>query len=458
MKGGEDGPGDSAPSQEQEEPGRAEEFGRPLAEPVRTRVVEYGADVLGGLPESEVPAVLRRVARFEPRRRARLAGPQIAAQLESDEKFRAQVAARMERVWPQLVEELRRGTVPPAADPATVAAAAYVVRPKGWPRILERIHAELDRQEAAREAEVSAETITSLDKQLKQARSEHRAELERMRSELRSSHSTIADLRRRMNAERQRADKNAARAEDAEQRAAEYHSITESRISRYETENRKLRNRLTEVEAQVENARRAARAGRSAEEARLRVLVDVLMDAAHGLRRELALPAGIERPADLVEEGAAAGETRPPEVGLPDDDPGLIDRLLALPQIHVLVDGYNVTKSGYATLPLADQRARLLAGLDGLAARTKAEITCVFDGAEVEGRGAFPVGTRRVRPVFSDPGESADSRIIRLVRAEPSGRPLAVVSSDKEIISAVRRAGARPVPAVLLLRRLESFG
>ena len=61
---------------------------------------------------------------------------------------------------------------------------------------------------------------------------------------------------------------------------------------------------------------------------------------------------------------------------------------------------------------------------------------------------------RGVRVLFSEAGETADELIRRLVRAEPEGRPVAVVSSDREVADGVRRAGARPVAAVALVRRL----
>ncbi|QBI53796.1 NYN domain-containing protein [Streptomonospora litoralis] len=427
---------------------------RPLPDAVRTRIIEYGSEVLGGMRAANLPPVLRRVAKFEPRRRARLAGPQIAAQLESDADFRARVGERVEQVWPELAEELRRGVVPPAADPVAVAAAAYLLRPDGWRRIVDRVREELDRQESAKEAGDAAETIAELRRQLEEARNSRREELSRLRSELKDHRSTIADLRRRLHTERERAKEAVSEAEQAVAEAADRDATTTGQVNAVEAENRRLRNRLAAAETQVENARRAARAGRSADEARLRVLLDVLLEAAHGLRRELALPTSIESPADLVAEQRPAEEAAAvPGRGLPDDDPGLVDELLGLPRMHLLVDGYNVTKTGYGTLPLADQRSRLLSSLEGLASRTKAEITCVFDGADV---GTPPVlsATRRVRLLFSAPEETADELIIRLVRAEPRGRPLAVVTSDQEIVAAVRREGARTVSSALLLRRL----
>ncbi|GAB3447233.1 NYN domain-containing protein [Streptomonospora sediminis] len=430
-----------------------EDVDRPLPGAVRARVIEYGSDVLGGMRIADQPQVLRRVAKFEPRRRARLAGPQIAAQLESDPDFRAHVAERIEQVWPELAEELRRGVVPPAADPVAVAAAAYLLRPEGWQRILGRIRGEIDRQETAKEVDEAADTIADLRRQLDEAKAGQRDELARMRSELKDHRSTIADLRRRLHGERERAREAESAAEQAVAAAADRTAAAAGEVNAVEAENRRLRDRLAAAETQVENARRAARAGRSADDARLRVLLDVLLDASHGLRRELALPTSIESPADLAAEQRGAKGAPVPGEGLPDDDPGLVDELLSLPRVHLLVDGYNVTKTGYGTLPLADQRSRLLSSLEGLASRTKAEITCVFDGADVS---APPVlsATRRVRLLFSEPEETADELIIRLVRAEPQGRPLAVVTSDREIVTAVRRAGARTVSSALLLRRL----
>jgi predicted RNA-binding protein with PIN domain len=134
-------------------------------------------------------------------------------------------------------------------------------------------------------------------------------------------------------------------------------------------------------------------------------------------------------------------------------DPGLLDELATLPQAHLIVDGYNVTKSGFGELPLATQRQRLLAGLAGLAAQTHAEITCCFDGTALDGR--VPVtAPRGVRVLFSEPGETADELIRVLVRAEPPGRPVIVVSSDREVAEDARRAGAYALPATAVLRRL----
>jgi predicted RNA-binding protein with PIN domain len=215
-----------------------------------------------------------------------------------------------------------------------------------------------------------------------------------------------------------------------------------------------MKSRLAEAETALEAARRATRESRGLEDVRLRLLLDTVVDAASGLRRELALPPVTERPADLVDAALPESSAAASERTQLSDDPALLDQLLALPQAHLVVDGYNVTKTGYPDLSLEQQRNRLIGGLQALAARSGAEVTCCFDGATVAGRVPSLTG-RGVRVLFSKPGEIADELIRRLVRAEPAGRPVVVVSSDREVADAVRRAGARTVSAAALVRRLD---
>nr|WP_084219231.1 NYN domain-containing protein [Spirillospora albida] len=427
---------------------------RPLPEAVRQRVVETAAEVLGALPGDEVPAPLRRFARFERRKRAKLAGPHIAALLEKDDAFRQRVAGALRDAHADLVTAVESGAVPPAADPVQVAVLGYLLRPDGWTDLVEAARAELERSASASEGEAAERRLAALREELAAARSARSAELEKVRAELRDTKAEVAELRRKLHdartkyrAAQDRADALAAEADRELQAAREQSGASEKEL-------RRLRARVTAAEAAAETAKRAAREGRNVDDVRLRMLLDTLMDAARGVGRELALPSTIGRPADTVGGVEPGLEHRAlPGRALSDADPQLLDRLLTLPRVHLIVDGYNVTKTGYGELPLSDQRRRLLSGLGGLAAQTRAEVTCVFDGAELEG----PVATgapRGVRVLFSDPGRTADELIGELVRAEPDGRAVVVVSSDREVADAARRAGARPVPSPLLLRRL----
>ncbi|HZB33567.1 MAG TPA: NYN domain-containing protein [Streptosporangiaceae bacterium] len=433
--------------------GPEERLDRPLPEAVRQHVVEAAAELIGTLPPEEVPAPLRRIAKFEPRKRAKRAATPIAAQLEGDEEFRTRVVDYVREAHPGFIDAIEAGAPPAAADPVQVAAIAYLVRPAGWTRYVEAARSELERSAAAAEEAAAAQEIAMLREQLTAAKSVRAEEIDKLRGELRDSRTEVAELRRKLHEARQAAKAARERADALAAETAAERSAAAAAEAAAHKEIRKVRGRLAEAEAAAEYARRAAREGRSVDDARLRVLLDALMDAAQGLRRELALPATISRPADTVSAVAPAGPGLLPGRALSEQDPGLFDKLLTLPQVHLIVDGYNVTKTGYGELPLADQRNRLVTRLGGLASQTKAEITCVFDGADLDAPVAI-TAPRGVRVLFSPPGETADELIGRLVRTEPAGRAVVVVSSDREVADAARRAGARPASSALLLRRL----
>lgn len=116
--------------------GTAESLDRPLPEGVRRRVVALVSDAFGGLTVGELPAQLRQYARFTPSRRAKFAGNAMAAALESDPVFRRRIGERIGQTQPELAEALTSGAPPAAADPVDVAAAAYVLRPAGWVKLV----------------------------------------------------------------------------------------------------------------------------------------------------------------------------------------------------------------------------------------------------------------------------------------------------------------------------------
>ncbi len=420
-----------------------------LPEQVRQRVLALASEALGRLPPGEVPAALRPAARFTPTKRARLAATALAAALETDVAFRLHTAEQAERDAGSAVEAVRTGSFPPAADPVELAAAAYLLRPEGWPRFVQRAQTALDEasrrdRRARRDAQ-----LDRLQGELDAARAGARVEVDRARTAVEAARAEVDGLRRQLREQtgaRRAAERARAAAEEALAEERRRAAATESTAN---AELRRLRQRLAEAEDAAEATRRVARESRQADEARLWLLLDTLGGAVQGLRRELALTPSEDRPADAV-TAAAPRLDSPAARG---DDPERLDRLLALPRVHLVVDGYNVTKSGYGDLPLDAQRSRLVRGLGALAARTGAEVSCVFDGAARPP--AMPPTPRGVRVLFSPAGEPADDLIRRLVAAEPAGRPVVVVSSDREVAEDVRRAGAYPVDAVLLLRRLD---
>ncbi|OKI77620.1 NYN domain-containing protein [Micromonospora sp. CB01531] len=427
-----------------------------LPEPVRQRIVALTAAVLPGLPADEVPVPLRRIAKFAPNRRARLGAPAIAAQLTADPLFRQRVTARVLADAGDLGAAVVEGTAPAAADPVEVAALAYLARPRGWRELIEA-------SGAAVRAEADTAVVAELVREAEQraTRAEHdravaRVEAEKLRDELARVREELGQLRE----EARQLARALRETQTRERKATEMLATERGRAARAaadaDAELRRARARLAEAEAAAGAARATAKEARSVDDAKLWLLLETIGQAAVGLRRELALDPVDRLPADFVADAFADQAAVTPAGAAArardTDDPARLDQLLALPKAHLVVDGYNVTKRGFGEMSLEQQRKRLISGLGGIAAQTGDEVTVVFDGAErIHG---LPPAPRGVRVLFSRKGETADELIRRLVRAEPPGRPVVVVSSDREVADGVRRHGAYPLGADSLLRRL----
>ncbi|MFD2353524.1 NYN domain-containing protein [Nonomuraea ferruginea] len=422
---------------------------------MRLNVVDLAAQVLGSMPAAAVPPPLRGIAKFDPRKRARLGGAPIAAQLENDKDFRVAVAEHVTAGWPELVSSLAEGNVPPAADPVLVAAAAYLTRPPGWEEMIEAARTDLERNAAAAEGAEREEVVSRLREQLAAQKSAAKEEVDRLREQLKaargrtptcaaSSTTPVSGRRRPCSGPRRWNRPPRTPGPRPRPSAAPARPSCAGCASAWPT----WRNSSK------------PRAGPPARGAASRTPASGCCST-----RCRTPPPGCAGSWRCPPPSPGPPTRWPPSPGrrracggclaraLADDDPQLLDQLLALPQVHLIIDGYNVTKTGYGTLTLADQRNRLMTGLGGLVAQTRVEVTVVFDGAELNAP-VQVVAPRGVRVLFSAPGEIADDLIRQLVRAEPPGRAMAVVSSDREVAESVRRMGARPVPSALLLRRL----
>ncbi len=421
-----------------------------LPDAVRLRLASAAAALLGTLPSSEIPSSLRRIAKFAPARRAKVGAAMIMDALETDPVLRHRVAEAAAAASPDVAGQVRRGEIDADADPVDVGALAYLLRADGWVAVVHHATKDLVRRSVEQDAlrrSVSEERLTD---QFAALRASSREELAAVRADLDAARAEITRLRLGLGTAREEARVAARALEVAE---ARHRAALIDAASTAEAEVRRLRSRLADAEHALEASRRVARDGRMTESVRSRLLVDTLVEAAQGLRRELALPPVHTRPADLVTGSDPGVVPRAGSRGRDTDDPMLLEELLALPQVHLVVDGYNVTKTGYGELPLEDQRRRLVTALGSLAARTQAEITCVFDGADLDGSGAVQ-SVRRVRVRFSPPGVIADDVIRELVNAEPQGRPVVVVTNDAEVLRDVSRVGAWTAGSLALLRML----
>lgn len=422
-----------------------------LSEPVRRRAVEIAAVAMPGLGPGKVPARLRRFLKFSPVKRAKLAKSELALALAADTAFREGLAAVLTATDSPLIEAIAAGAeVSPMADPAEVAALAYLLRPDGWRELIATAaQAVPEAPEApAPEAPDAAnlKRLAALEKE--------NGKLRGALADQRSAAAVLQEDLRRARRDFKEAEERAAKAAGdlAAERGRLKHADTERR-----SERRRLEADVESLRAQLERNRKAEREHERLASARLWLLMETLSGTATGLRRELGLEPIGDRPADYIaEEYCAEPEERTAEGsrGLEQTDPQRLDHLLSLPNPHLIVDGYNVTISAWGeTLTLEQQRNRLVQGLGAVAAQTNAEITVVFDGADAI-FGAKP-NARGVRVLFSAKGQIADDVVVELARVEPEGRPVIVVSSDQEVGTRVRREGAYPVPSPLLVRWLQ---
>ncbi|OLT46990.1 RNA-binding protein [Saccharomonospora sp. CUA-673] len=420
-----------------------------LPEPVRERLAGLAAAALGGLPTADLPRQLRPVARFAPAKRARAGAAALLAGLRDSPRFRTGVVEWLRARRP---EDLKLDD----DDPVRVAASALLLEHADAG---ERVRLAAERAEESNlraERDAASARAHRLEAELAEVRAElaaARTDVDRVRAE-RSDQ--LDKLRQRLRAQgmelrqaKDAADEARAEAEAARSGRGDETERLAAELARERDRADAERARAERAVADADTARRAAREARDADEVRLGLLLDTLGGAVDGLRRELSVDETGRgaRPADTVE--AATTQRGGDRVA----DVEALDRLPALPAVHLIVDGYNVTKTGYPELPLADQRSRLVGQLGALKARVGGEVTAVFDGAGVT---SIPAANPRgVRVLFSEPGVLADDVIRDLVAAEPRGRPLVVVTSDQEIVTSVRRAGAHAVPSSVLVIRLR---
>ncbi len=411
--------------------------------PLRSALVQVAADVLGATDALEVPPSLRAVHRFAPRRRASAGAAPLWVALQED-VFRARVA----RVWSQENPELAAAVVADRADAPdpslNAAAGAWLLGSPRWSALVPPTDA-ADRRGPAQAQARLERALTDLDRLRSDAAS--------AREEARVAQDELAALQRELRRLRSDADRARSEGRRAEQEARAQLDAAELARSRADDDLRQALDERRSAQAERTAARSELRAARKLADARVRLLLDTIVDAASGLRSELALPPVAELPADLVGPTGEQATARRGSRGRTVEDPALLDELLRQPWAHLVVDGYNVSKSGYGELALVDQRRRLVDGLARVAARTGAEVTCCFDGQE--GQQHVAAGhPRRVRVLFAV-GEIADDLIRRLVHAEPPGRVLVVVTSDQEVVRDVEAAGAWVVPSSTLLARLQ---
>lgn len=355
----------------------------------------------------------------------------VADVLDRDEDLRTRVV--------EAVRDLRGG--PP--DPVAVL---FLERPDGWDRDItrrldddereaRRAEAEARDRTAARRArtleEEAATLAGALDRareevaQLRAALAQERAALAEARTSLRSAHERTTQLER----ERDAAHRRASAAERARSQAVE--ELDRERARHEEAASDAVRRRL---DAQAGELRRAL--GAAAELASS--LTHALAQAASAL--DDATPAPAAPGADPSARRPSSPWRRPPAPmppGVTDDSVEAAEHLVRLDGCVLIIDGYNASLRVWEGLPLREQRERLVAAADELAARVGVEIVVVFDGAEADASMLARPARHRVSVRFTASDVEADDAILDLVDAIDPRRPVVAASDDHRV-----RAGA----------------
>ena len=349
--------------------------------------------------------------------------------LELDEAFRRHVAEEVD------LAALSRG------------GRLYLERPEGWQEELERlVELELDRQQGARVEELQRRVAALEDEVSNQRRRADDAERSLLRAqgrvlaaeaELAAATEESAGLRRELEAARSERAGAVRQLKDAE-------ALAKRRLAAL---------RQAELAAAAPEPRLGEPSdGEALRGARVELLAAA--EQARALAVRLQAAAAAARPEHADPDVAAPRRARrvPVRIGqgrVADSADGLA-QLLGVPDMVVLVDGYNVSMSGWPDQPISLQRDRLVDLLADVVATRPAEVHVVFDGS---GAGERPVVSTPlpVRVYFTEAGVEADDRLLEFAHRFPSTRPVTVVSSDRRVRAGAREAGANVVSASALL-------
>jgi predicted RNA-binding protein with PIN domain len=439
-----------------EEAGTAGELLLPdVPEALLSGYLDAALAALRATPAAELPGALRQYQAWTPRR---LRHPRVLAlvrrSLEVDAGFRGAVDRRVLDEEETLARLLRSGrhadALASGEPPEAVARVGLALGPDGSAAVQAAVDAALAdraRAESVRAASARAEIENELDAARTRAESEAAA--------ARAARDDARVAREELRRSERHAQSLGERAQVLERELTRAQAALQAQRAEAAAEQRRLNGRLAEVQARLAESQRQYRALRRSSDR-----VDpVVAEAVGMLERDLA---ALRRAAGLDGEAAPAAarparrpsrrEPLPVPGGRGADDPETLAAWMTTLGVLVLVDGYNVTKHerGFPDRSLEDQRTLLLDLCRRLARRWGAQLTVVFDGAEVA---PLPtkVGVGAVAVVFTDAGRIADDEIVARVNAEPPERPVVVVSSDNELRERTAALGANVTRSTALL-------
>ncbi len=444
----------------------------PVPESLLVPLLDVAANTISSY-DGDLPAVLRPLAGFDPRRLG--SGParqQLHRALEVDSVFFERVAERFLaldeaaaalELWSTPLALRRINDAAARSDLPLLASVLFAARPVGWEFALGALCVAFDRQRSEKERDDDAKAremqLTSLDearRRAEEARDDARATVERLETQLRDERRGRRD--REIRADRA-IDDAARRREESEASIAQAQAAAadaEGRVARESARAREAESRLRDLRREHADRERArAHAGGLAPEE-----VRALSDAARDAQRLAARLVGLTKLTASATSGATRDEGSvsprlrvPCPPGLQADSADGLDAMLRTRGVQLIIDGYNVSMEGWPDAPVADQRERLVAALARLHLRLRCDVVVVFDGADVTV--ARPIRRPGVKVLFSSDGEKADPVVVREVARLPATTSAIVVSSDQWVRDHAAEAGAQVVSSGVLLQVLR---
>lgn len=389
-----------------------------LPDDIKMQLVDLVGAYLRHTPTQDLPKQLRRLAGFRPKALARHSDQLIA--LLDDEVQRKLILQALDD------DSLR------LPKPIEAVGRIALERPEDWEERIAGM-SELPDEPAGEPARDYEAELLRERRKTKSAREEARKAKASARAEVEREQRKVEELQRELGTV-----------------AARLEAVTAERdLARAEVE--RVRDELRRVERRVQ---RAADKAKLAEE-RARAEAKALRKEVARLGRELdAVTVAPGRRALKVSPVDATPGTRTAlrvPKGLFAESPETLDSWLKEPNVSLLIDGYNVSKteSGFGSLSLEDQRTRLIDEIARLARTRKVPATIVFDGAVIE-PGTTRRARRTVKVAYSKPPEVADDHLVALLDELPR-YPVIVVTDDRELQDRCTALGATIARAEQLL-------
>ena len=302
-------------------------------------------------------------------------------------------------------------------------------RPEGWKQEIESLTPKSRPKESAdRDVELLRDRVERERKKAIQARDDARKAKEEARLTVQAERRRAADLERDVRTLGDELVKTRTRVGELEAKANKESEARAREIRRERRDADRARRERDELKEELRAARKAA--------AELR---RTIRDLERKVTSSRPKPRTTER--SKADAPARRRPLRPPP-GLFEEAPESLVAWLQAPDVHVLIDGYNVTKAedGFGDLHLPAQRNRLIDEVARLGVKYEVVPTIVFDGSDVA------PGTRRrkklpVKVEYSKADEIADDHLIARLRGLPPD-PVIVVTNDRELQERARAEGA----------------